>query len=107
MPAAIVRDDSFGFGWPPRLWLVHMDGRHTAQDRLYDAPRRLHAVLALEEFRVAPDRVAQQSLIRRHLVSRVVPRDQRDLLSFHLFAWLLCLRVQPDDHLRTEAELHT
>src|SRR5207237_6658342 len=93
-PPSLVRDDAVRLGRPPRPWLILMDRRHGAQDRVHHAPRRLHVVLTCEERRVAPESVAEQPLVRRHLVARVVPGDQLHLLTDHGFARLFGPRVE-------------
>src|SRR5262249_44118227 len=75
VPAADVGGETIRLRWAPRSGLVRMDGRRVTEGRLDDRPRRLHAVLAGEEDRIARHGIAEEALVRIHLVALGVVDD--------------------------------
>src|SRR6266542_5279633 len=76
-------DEPVGLGRPPRVRLVRMDRRDVAEDRVDDAPLRLDGVLAGEERRVAGDGIAEEPLVRRHLLGGLLDGQQLDRRAHH------------------------
>ena len=67
-------------------------------------PRGFDAVLTRKESAVACHGIAQEPLIRTHLVGRLVTGEQLDTFSHQEFPRLLDLGTQRDQHLWVEAE---
>src|ERR1051325_10921470 len=104
VPAAIVCDNPFGFGRPPRAGRV-LDGRRELfEDRLHDAPSCLDAVIAREERPVPEQRIAEQALVRLHCAGGIVACDELDLPAHHRLPGRLDAPTGRDEHVRTEPE---
>ena len=74
------------------------------QDLVDDPPRLLDTVLAREQQTLAVDRVAEQPLVRTHLVGVLVEEEQLALLTDHRLAGNLRPCADPDRDLRVEPE---
>src|SRR4030042_5074800 len=69
MPAASRLNRPVRFRRPPGARFVLVDRCHVFQDRVHNAPCRFNTIHAGEKRRVAPDGLAEEALIRRHLLA--------------------------------------
>src|SRR5262245_30439027 len=82
VPVSDTLDQLVRLGRSPGAGLVLVDGCGLVEDRIDDAPRLLDGVLAREQRGFAGRGVAEQALVRLHIVAGlVVPRDQLDVVG--------------------------
>src|SRR5262245_16480848 len=82
VPVSETLDQLVGLGRSPGAGLVWMDGCGLVEDRVDDAPGLLDGILAREQRGIAGRGVAEQALVRLHVVAGlVVPRDQLDVVG--------------------------
>src|SRR5262245_25260044 len=72
VPAALGGQQPINFRRPPGALVILMERGCVPKRRVHDTPGSLNRVLAREERGIAVDGVAQESLIRPHLVRRLV-----------------------------------
>src|SRR5689334_9249081 len=87
VPAAILIDELICLLRSPTLRRVLVYGRGIAENRVYYPPLCFDGVLAHEEGFVPFHRIAQQTLVRSHLVGGLVNSNQLDILAAHGLAW--------------------
>ena len=75
-----------GFDGPPASRVVLAEREIGAQHAVDDAPGGFDAGLAAEQGAVAAQRIAEEALVRRHLVAGVVVLDESHVLADHRLA---------------------
>src|SRR5579862_1280213 len=95
-PAIPFGEHAIGFRRPPGVRPVFVDRRYVAYHRIDDSPLRLDRVLSRKERRIAAQGVAEQPLIRRHLVLALVLGDELDILADHSLARALDAKAERD-----------
>src|SRR6185295_78975 len=106
VPSPDVRRQRGGLGRPPAPGVVLVHRRPRSEDRIDDGPRRLDRVLAREERRIARHRVAEQPLVRVHLVRLGAMQDlELRRLGDHLLARPLGAGPDRDPHAGAQLEV--
>lgn len=81
-----------------------MNQRYIAENGIDDASGGLDRVFTVEKRSVPADRVARQPLVGRHLIARLLVRDELDFLADHRLAGHFDARSNRDDEIGTETK---
>src|SRR3954469_2694799 len=80
-PATGVRNQFVGFNGPPASRVVLAEREIGAQHAVHDPPGGFDAGLTAKQSAVAAQRVAEEALVRRHLIALVVMLDESHVLA--------------------------